>query len=124
MEGVLTISLVIAFVIGCFWFVDFVRVHSLRYLLDESGLAFVGVLGGQTPIPYGQIESARVISWIDYLRLRTRFNFFKTRDYTTRTLTQKFVVVRRRDGRAFIITPDNPEEFVATLKDKIVAAAA
>jgi len=123
-EGILTIIAAIALGVGFLWITDFVRIHSMHYRLDENGLAFVGVLWRPRPIPYGQIASAGVISWLDYLRLDKEVSWFKTRLYTTRSLTRKLVLVRHRDGKAFLLTPDDPEGFVDTIKRRIADAAA
>jgi hypothetical protein len=123
LEGILTVLIVIAMSVGFWALMDFVRVHSMHYRLDESGLTFVGVLWRPKPIPYWQIESARVISWLDYLLLDREVSWFKTRSYETRGLTRKFVIVRHRDGRVFILTPDDPETFVGTLNDRIAGTA-
>ena len=122
LEGLLTVLIVIAAAVGFVAFMDFVRVHSMRYRLDETGLAFEGVLWRPKPIPYWQIESARVISWLDQL-LDTELNLFKVRRYDTRVLTRKLVIVRHRDGRAFVLTPDEPERFVATINARIAGTA-
>jgi hypothetical protein len=121
-DVILTVIAIVAFV-GFLPFTDFVRVHSMHYRLDESGLTLVGVLWRPKPIPYWQIESARVISWPDRLFLNREVNWFKIRSYTTRELTRKFVVVRHRDGRAFILSPDDPETFVTTLNERIAGTA-
>ena len=123
LEGIVTVVICIAVVVGFIAFMDYVRVHSMHYRLGESGLAFVGVLWRPKPIPYWQIESARVISWLDYLLDGELNNWFKVRSYTTRCLTRKFVIVRHRDGRVFILTPDDPETFVRTLTDRIAGTA-
>ncbi len=122
-EGILTVLIVLVAGVGFFAFMDFVRVHSMHYELGESGLAFVGVLWRPKPIPYWQIESARVISWLDRLFLDREVNWFKIRSYTTREFTRTFVVVRHRDGRAFILSPDDPKTFVATLNERIAGTA-
>jgi len=122
-EGILTILIAIAIGAGFFAFMDFVRVHSMHYRFDDSGLAFVGVLWRPKPIPYYQIESARVISWLDYLLLDREVSWFKTRGYQTRALTRSFVIVRHRDGGAFLLTPDDPEAFVRTINERIAGTA-
>ncbi len=121
-EGILTVLIVIVTVAGFLALTDFVRVRSMHYELDESGLAFVGVLGRPKPIPYWQIESARVISWLDFL-LDSDLSGFKVRWYTTRTLTRHLVVVRHRDGKVFMLTPDDPSAFVRTVSERIAGTA-
>ena len=123
MEGVLAVLIVIAGFVSFVAFADFVRVRSMHYRLDDTGLTFVGVLWGPKPIPYWQIDSARVISWLDYLLLDKDVSWFKTRMYTTRNLTRKFVAVWHRDGSVFLLTPDDPEAFVGTLNGRIAGTA-
>jgi len=121
-EGILAVLIVVVMVAGFLAFADFVRVRSMHYRLDESGLAFVGVLWRPKPIPYWQIESARVISWLDFF-LDSDLSGFKVRSYTTRTLTRHLVVVRHRDGKVFILTPDDPGAFVRTVSERIAGTA-
>ena len=119
----LTVIIIIASAVGFWKFMEFVRVRSMHYQLDEAGLAFVGVLWGPKPIPYWQIESARVVSWLDHVMLDREVSWFKIRSYTTREFTRKFVIVRHRDGRVFILSPDEPEAFVATINERIAGTA-
>jgi len=122
-EGVLAVVTIIVGFVGFLAFADFVRVHSMTYRLDETGLTFVGVLWRPKPIPYWQIESVRVLSWLDYFLLDRDVSWFNTRMYTTRNLTRKFVAVWHRDGRVFILTPDDREAFVGTLNQRIAGTA-
>jgi len=130
-EGILTVLILIAVGVGFFAFMDFVRVHSMHYELDDAGLAFVGVLWRPKPIPYWQIESVRLVSWADFLqdaffdlfRVKGLLEGFNTRWYTTRTLCRTLVVVRHRDGREFILTPDDPITFVRTVTERIAGTA-
>ena len=121
-EVILTVIAIAAFV-GFLPFMDFVRVHSMHYRLDEQGLSVDGDLWWRKPIPYWQIESAKVISWWDYFLLDREVGWLKQRNYATRGLTQKFVTVRHRDGRRFILTPDDPDMFVRTLNNRIAGTA-
>ena len=125
LDGILTVVICIAAAFGFWALMDYVRVHSMHYRLDEAGLTFVGVLWGPKPIPYWQIESARVMSWLDRFLDPDRElrSWFKVRDYTTRGLTRKFVIVRHRDGRVFILTPEDPEAFVRTVTQKIAGTS-
>ena len=122
LEGILTVIIVIVTSVGFVALTDFVSVHSMHYRLDESGLAFVGVLWRPKPIPYWQIESAQVISWLDFL-LDSELSGFKVRWYTTRTLTRHLVVVRHRDGKVFMVTPDDPDAFVRVVTERIAGTA-
>jgi hypothetical protein len=94
----------------------------VHYRLDEQGLSVDGDLWWRKPIPYWQIESAKVISWWDWFRLDREVTWFKRRGYG-RTFTLKFVAVRHRDGRVFVLTPNDPEAFVRTLNDRIAGTA-
>jgi hypothetical protein len=125
LEGILTVAICIAAGFGFWAFMDYVRVHSMHYRLDEQGLSVDGDLWWRKPIPYWQIESARVISWLDrFLDVdRGLSSWFKVRDYTTRGLTRRFVIVRHRDGRVFILTPDDPEAFVRTVTERIAGTS-
>ena len=121
-ELILTVFIVILVGVGFLALTDFVRVRSMHYRLDESGLGFVGVFWRPKPIPYWQIESARVASWLDLL-LDGELSGFKVRWYTTRALTRYLVVVRLRDGRMFMLTPDDPDAFVRAVTARIAGTA-
>ena len=122
LQVILTVIAIAAFV-GFWPFMDFVRVHSMHYRLDDQGLSVDGDLWWRKPIPYWQIESAKVISWWGYLLIDREVSWFKQRNHATRGLTRKFVTVRHRDGRVFILTPDHPDVFVRTLNDRIAGTA-
>ena len=130
-ESILTVLIVIAAGVGFLAFTDFVRVHSMHYQLDDAGLAFVGVLWRPKPIPYWQIESVRLVSWADFLRdalldlfrVKGLLEGFNTRWYNTRTLSRTLVVVRHRDGREFMLTPDDPITFVRKVTERIAGTA-
>ena len=121
-ELILTVLIVIVVGVGFLALTDFVRVRFMHYRLDASGLDLVGVLWRPKPIPYWQIESARVVSWLDLL-LDGELSGFNVRWYTTRTLTRHLVVVRHRDGRMFMLTPDDPGAFVRAVTARIAGTA-
>jgi hypothetical protein len=120
---VLTVLICVAFVVGFVAITEFIQIRFVHYRLDEQGLSVDGTLWWRKAIPYWQIESAKVISWLDHLLLDIEVSWFKIRSYTTREFTRKFVAVRHRDGRVFILTPDHPEAFVRTLNDRIAGTA-
>lgn len=114
-----TVLICVAFLVGFVAITDFVNTRFVHYRLDERGLSVDGSLWWRKPIPYWQIESAKVISWSDYFLLDREASWFKQRNYATRVLTRKFVLVRHRDGRVFILTPEDPETFVRIVTERI-----
>ena len=119
LEGILIVLIFVVFIA----ITGFIPNRFVHYRLDEQGLSVDGDLWWRKPIPYWQIESAKVISWRDCFRLDREVGWLKTRSYTTRAFTRKYVAVRHRDGRVFVLTPDHPETFVRTLNDAIAGTA-
>ena len=108
--------------LGCLPLVDFLRSRLIHYQLGDDGVVYTGVLGRYPIIPYKQIESVRVFSWLDYYRIRREVGWFKMRSRATKDFTRRLVLVKHRDGRGFILTPSNPDAFVANLNERISAA--
>ena len=101
--------------------VDFISGRVLHYRFDADGVSLVGPLGRWT-VPYWQIESVRSLAWIDCW-LDPSLSGFKLRWWTTRILTRKLVVVRHRDGRALMCSPDDPDDFVRLVNARIAGTA-
>ncbi len=94
--------------------------RQLRCRLEEEGLSLLGGLRKKT-IPYWQIESAKLISWMDWL-LDGSLSGFGVRRWG-RTFARRFVLVRQRDGKVYILTPEDPEGFVRTVDNRIAGTA-
>src|SRR5437016_5776251 len=91
-DAVLTVLICVAALVGFVAIFEFIQLRFVHYRLDEQGLSVDGDLWWRKPIPYWQIESARVISWWDWLRLDREVSWFKLRGYG-RTFTLNFVTV-------------------------------
>jgi len=121
-DVVLTVLICVAVLVGFVAIFEWIQIRFVHYRLDEQGLSVDGDLWWRKPIPYWQIESVKVISWLDWLLTDREVSWFKRRFYA-RTFARRFVTVRHRDGRVFILTPHDPETFVSTLNDRIAGTA-
>ncbi len=120
-DVVLTVLIVAGGTAGFIALGDIISVRLWREQLDEQGLSLSGLFRHKT-IPYWQIESVQTMSYFDLL-LDESLSGFRLRWWNTRTIARKLVVVRHRDGKAFVCTPDDPTAFVRTVTERIAGTA-
>jgi hypothetical protein len=119
-DVVLTVLICAACAAGFVALADFISVRLWHEQLDEQGLSLSGLFRHKA-IPYWQIESVQSI-WLDFFQDES-LSGFRVRWWTTRCFVLRLVVVRHRDGKALICTPEDPAAFVRTLTERIGGAA-
>jgi hypothetical protein len=123
----LAISALVALTYASVWFVW----RPTRFEIDPDVLRIVWPTRSRT-IPRGTIAGVRVVPGGDVLRaeygagvrigaggLWGGFGLLKTRTKTFSmwiSRTDRLVVVELRDARPLLVTPDDPERFVAALR--------
>ena len=105
------------------WLMDHVTSRLWSFALDGEGVALVFLHRYRWwRLPYAEIQAVEVASLLEVI-LDKSLRGFRAWGIHNRAYAWFTVVLRRRNGRAVLITPDDPAAFASKLKTQLLAAS-